>query len=287
MVEANYAELKANGFLPQRQKDYFAMRLRSTGGRISSEQLETVRRASEKFGRGYIHLTSRQGIEIPFIHLDDIDAVKQFLKEGGVDVGLSGARLRTITACQGSEICRSGLIDTARLAREFDEKFGGRQLPHKFKIGLTGCHNNCLKAEENDLGVKGAVKPDWIAETCVFCGKCQAVCPQKAITVDRKNRTVEIDREKCFLCGRCINSCPKSAWHGEVGFMIGFGGTFGNRVAIGKNILPLVFGEEKLHAIVETTLNYFAENAKRGERLKDVLDRLGWDEFTAKLQSVL
>ena len=69
--------------------------------------------------------------------------------------------------------------------------------------------------------------------------------------------------------------------------MIGFGGTFGNRVAIGKNILPLVFGEEKLHAIVETTLNYFAGNAKRGERLKDVLDRLGWDEFTAKLQSVL
>ena len=60
MAEANYAELKANGFLPQRQQDFFAMRLRSTGGRFSSEQLDAIRQAAEKFGKGYIHLTSRQ-----------------------------------------------------------------------------------------------------------------------------------------------------------------------------------------------------------------------------------
>ena len=286
MAEANYAELKANGFLPQRQQDFFAMRLRSTGGRFSSEQLDAIRQAAEKFGKGYIHLTSRQGIEIPFIHLEHIDDVKKFLSEGGVEVGLSGPRLRMIAACQGSAICRSGLIDSARLAAEIDKRHGGRQLPHKFKIAFTGCHNNCLKAEENDIGVKGAVKPNWIADDCIFCGKCQAVCPQRAIAVDRKNRTVEIDREKCFLCGRCIKNCPKSAWHGEIGFMISFGGLFGNRIAIGKNLLPIVFGEEKLFAIIDTTLNYFAANAKRGERLKTVLDRLGWDELIAKLNAV-
>lgn len=285
MSTVNYAELKKNGFMQQRQKDFFAMRLRSVGGRFTSEQLETIRLAAEKFGKGYIHLTSRQGIEIPFIHLESIESVKKFLKDGGVEVGVSGPRLRTITACQGSAVCQSGLIDTARLAAEFDRRYGGRELPHKFKAGFTGCHNNCLKTEENDLGIKGAVEPEWNGEPCTFCGRCAAVCPQKAIAVERENKIVSIDRRKCFNCGRCIKNCPASAWHGESGFMISFGGLYGNRIAIGKNVLPIVFDEEKLFRIVEITLDYFAGHAERGERFRNMLDRIGWDEFIGKLNA--
>ena len=171
-MSVDYKELKKGGFMRQKQKDCFAMRLKSVGGHFTAAQL-----------KGYVHLTSRQGIEIPYIKLQDIDEVKAALKAGGVEVGVCGPRVRTITACQGAATCPSGLIDTVKLANEFDKRYGGRELPHKFKFGFTGCHNNCLKAEENDMGIKGGVLPKWSAESCMYCGVCEAVCPEKAIAV--------------------------------------------------------------------------------------------------------
>ena len=133
-MSVNYKELKKGGFMRQRQPNYFSMRLKSVGGHFTTEQLATIQSVAEKFGRGYIHLTSRQGIEIPFIHIDDIEAVKKFLAEGGVEVGVCGPRVRTITACQGNAICPSGLIDTAKIAADLDSRCGGRELPHKFQV---------------------------------------------------------------------------------------------------------------------------------------------------------
>lgn len=285
-MSVNYKELKKGGFMQQKQPEYFSMRLKCVGGQFTATQLGTIRIVAEKFGKGYIHLTSRQGIEIPFIHVDDIDAVKRTLTVGGVEVGVCGARVRTITACQGNAICSSGLIDTQKIAVEFDKRFGGRELPHKFKIGFTGCHNNCLKAEGNDIGVKGGVKPTWNAENCTYCGVCQAVCPAKAITVDRKEKTVTRDENKCVYCGRCIKRCPSDAWTGENGFIISFGGLYGNRIAVGKNFLPIVFDEEKLFEIVEAALKFFAENAKSGERFRNMLDRVGWENFVSTIENL-
>ena len=280
----NYKELKKGGFMRQKQPNYFSMRLKCVGGHFTADQLGTIQTVATKFGKGYVHLTSRQGIEIPFIHLDNVDEVKRVLSEGGVSVGVCGPRVRTITACQGNAICPSGLIDTARIAEEFDKRFGGRELPHKFKFGFTGCHNNCLKAEENDMGVKGGVKPEWHSDRCVFCGVCQAVCPQKIITVDKAARTLAIDESNCVYCGRCIKSCPADAWQGRSGFVISFGGLYGNRIAIGKTFLPIVFDEAKLYSIVEAALGYFETNAKSGERFRNMLDRLGWEQFIKTIE---
>ena len=156
--------------MKQKQKDRFSMRLKTIGGQVTIEQLETIRHVAETYGHGYIHLTSRQGIEIPFIALEDIDTVKKELAKGGVQNGVCGARLRTITACQGNAVCPSGLIDTQHIARECEARYGGREFPAKFKIGITGCPNNCLKTEENDLGIKGGIEPQWHHDDCIFCG---------------------------------------------------------------------------------------------------------------------
>ena len=171
------------------------------------------------------------------------------------------------------------MIDTAHLAAEFDSRYGGRELPHKFKFGVTGCRNNCLKAEENDMGVKGGLKPTWHQSACTFCGVCQAVCPQKIIAVDKIARTVTFDEAACVYCGRYVKSCPSDAWSGHSGFIISFGGLYSNRIAVGKNFLPLIFDESKLFAIVDVALKFFAEHAKSGERFRNMLDRVGWEKF--------
>ena len=147
MAEIDYGALKKGGFMRQKQKGKFSLRLGVIGGHLTAEGLATVARVAEKYGKGYVHMTSRQGVEIPFIDFKDIEEVKAELLKGGVRPGVCGPRVRTVTACQGSEICPSGCIDSYGIAVELDKRYFGRELPHKFKFGVTGCQNNCLKAE--------------------------------------------------------------------------------------------------------------------------------------------
>ena len=137
----------------QKQKNNFSLRIAVVGGTLTAENLKKIAEVAEEHGEGYVHLTSRQGVEIPFIKLDDIDVVKEELAEGGCKPGVCGPRVRTVTACQGNAVCPSGNIDTQDIAKKLDERYFGRELPHKFKFGVTGCRNNCLKAEENDVGI--------------------------------------------------------------------------------------------------------------------------------------
>lgn len=287
MKEVNYNELKKGGFMRQVQKDHFSLRLRVVGGRLTSSQLKKIYEVANKYGKGYVHLTARQGVEIPFIKLQDIEAVKKELSEAGLEPGACGPRVRTITACQGSSICPNGIIDTTELANECDKRYYAQELPHKFKIGITGCGNNCLKAEENDLGIKGAIKPEWEENSCTFCGLCQAVCPAKAIQIDENNKKIILDRNKCTYCGRCVKSCPTNSWKGKPGYLLYFGGMFGNNIALGKQILPLLFSKEEIHKIIQATLDFYKKYGKQGERFRNTLERVGWDIFKKELEKAI
>lgn len=287
MAQIDYKELKRGGFMRQVQKDKFALRLRVVGGQLKAQHLKKVYEIAEKYGQGYIHMTSRQSLEIPFIKLEDVEAVKKELADAGLQPGACGPRVRTITACQGNAICTSGLIDTTELAQEFDERYYARELPHKFKLGITGCRNNCLKAEENDLGVKGGMKPEWVESKCSYCGLCEVVCPTKAIKVDKQNKGLQFDESQCNYCGRCVKSCPVDSWEGRSGFILYFGGLFGNRISIGKQLFPIIFEKEKVHEIVEATLEFFKKHGKPSERFGNTLDRVGWNLLEEELKKVL
>ena len=182
-MAVDYATLKKGGFMRQKQKNNFSLRLAVVGGALTAENLKKIAEVAEKYGDGHVHLTSRQGVEIPFIKLDDIDEVKEALAQGGCKPGVCGPRVRTVTACQGNQICPSGNIDSYDIAKKLDERYFGRELPHKFKFGVTGCRNNCLKAEENDVGIKGAMDIKWKKEACINCGLCAKVCREGAITI--------------------------------------------------------------------------------------------------------
>lgn len=280
----DYNELKSSGFIKQVQHERFSLRINIVGGQVSTKQLNSVYKLAKKFGNGHVHLTSRQSIEIPFIKLEEIEQVREFLAQEKLQPASTGSKVRTITACQGNAICSSGLINTSELANEVDARFGGRSLPHKFKIGITGCRNNCLKAEENDIGIKGALEPVWSEADCTYCGLCQKVCPGNAITVDKNARTLTFNKELCLSCGRCVKSCPKKSWSGESGFIVFFGGLYGNRIVIGKQLLPVIHSKDKLFDIIEATLEFFKEHGKKSERFCTLLDRIGWDTFIKTLE---
>lgn len=209
--DLDYAELKKGGWMRQRQPDLFSVRLRVVGGRLESHQLAKLQEVADRFGQGRVHLTTRQGVEIPFVHLKHFDAVRKTLLEAGLYVGVCGPTVRTVTACQGSEVCPHALADTQADARRVDEAFFGKSgVPHKFKIGFSGCPNGCIKPAENDLGFLGQVVPVHDPSLCSGCGLCAAVCPAGAIAL--RGGTVEYRAERCTGCGECLAACPVNAW---------------------------------------------------------------------------
>ena len=273
----DYSSLKKGGFMRQKQKGNFSLRLQVVGGNLTAENLKKIYEVAEKYGQGYVHLTSRQGVEIPFIKFEDIEEVKAELAKGGCKPGVCGPRVRTVTACQGNQICPSGNIDTYKIAQELDARYFGRELPHKFKFGVTGCQNNCLKAEENDLGIKGASDVHGEKDKCIFCGVCEKACREGAIKISGNELTVDTD--KCNYCGRCEKSCPTGAWEGKSAYIVSFGGLFGNTINKGSSFLPLIKDEEQLYRVTDAAIQFFADNAKPGERFKFTIDRVGEEKF--------
>ncbi len=282
MAKVDYAALKKGGFMRQKQKNTFSLRLQVVGGQVTVEQLKTISEVADKYGDGYVHLTSRQSIEIPFVKLDDVEVVKEELAKGDCRPGVCGPRVRTITACQGNAVCPSGNIDTQALAEKLNDRYFGRELPHKFKFGVTGCQNNCLKAEENDVGIKGALDVKWVKDDCINCGVCIKACRTGALKFEGDD--IVLDESKCNNCGRCVKSCPTNAWLGESAYLLSFGGTFGNNIEKGYEFLPLIKSEEQLFKITDAAIDFFDENAKPSERFRKTIERVGEDKLKEKLQ---
>jgi L-aspartate semialdehyde sulfurtransferase ferredoxin len=47
--------------------------------------------------------------------------------------------------------------------------------------------------------------------SCIHCGVCTALCPTKALVLNRQTRLVEFDNEACSACGMCTKVCPVKA----------------------------------------------------------------------------
>ena len=82
-MAVDYAALKKGGFMRQKQKNNFSLRLQVVGGNLTAENLIKIAEVAEKYGDGHVHLTSRQSVEIPFIKLENVDEVKEELAKGG------------------------------------------------------------------------------------------------------------------------------------------------------------------------------------------------------------
>ncbi|NPE29176.1 4Fe-4S binding protein [Methanococcoides sp. SA1] len=277
----NIVQLKSNGFLPQRQKDLFSMRIGVTGGHVDAAHLRALADAAERYGEGYVHITSRQGIEIPFIDLNDTDAARCDMDNANIRAGVAGKRVRAVVACQGDQVCNHGLIDSQTIAQRIDNAYFGAEVPYKFKIAITGCPSACLKPQENDLGIMGTVHPHWNEDECTKCGLCIKRCKANAIT--KEENTIRIDEDRCILCGECILTCKKGSIQAEkIGHTIFVGGKVGRFPREGTKLVE-VFELEKVYGIVDRTLALYCKNGREGERLGDVIDRIGLEKFKKEI----
>jgi dissimilatory sulfite reductase (desulfoviridin) alpha/beta subunit len=151
-------KLKESALFVEKGKTKFSSRLLVIGGQLTAQQLRHIATLSARYGDGTIHLTTRQGVEIPHISYEKLRLFQNAIAKSPLQAAQSGKCVRAITACPGT-YCKFGTIDTQKVAAEIFKRFGNRKnLPHKFKIAVSGCRHCCSKPQENDLGVMGVGK---------------------------------------------------------------------------------------------------------------------------------
>ena len=83
-------------------------------------------------------MTSRLTIEIQKVPYENIEPLREFLANAGLETGGTGSKVRPVVSCKGTT-CQYGLIDTFHLSEMIHERFyhgyGQVKLPHKFTCG--------------------------------------------------------------------------------------------------------------------------------------------------------
>jgi dissimilatory sulfite reductase (desulfoviridin) alpha/beta subunit len=277
LEKLDVASLKKSGYMKQLQKDLFVVRLRVPCGNLTSKQLSGIAHLAEKYATGKVHITIRQGIQIPDVNIHQLDAITKELEDNGTPPGSCGPRIRNIVSCPGNSECNYGVIDTYGMGDLLDKEFFGEDMPVKIKFAVTGCPNSCAKPQENDLGVMGIRMPAINTQDCSGCGTCTFMCPEKAIVLE--NEKIKILWDKCNLCGACVGTCPSDLITEEwTGYKILVGGKIGKHPKLGMELIDTKSPQEAV-AIFRKIINWAKKNTKTGERLGICLDRVGFEKF--------
>jgi NADPH-dependent 2,4-dienoyl-CoA reductase/sulfur reductase-like enzyme/dissimilatory sulfite reductase (desulfoviridin) alpha/beta subunit/rhodanese-related sulfurtransferase len=271
----------------KRYGDVFNVRVITRNGKLTTEEQIKIAEAAEKFGSSEVTMTTRLTLEIQGVNYDNLEPLFAFLEEAGLKTGGTGSKVRPVVSCKGTT-CQYGLIDTFALSEKLHDLYytgyHDVSLPHKFKIAVGGCPNNCVKPDLNDLGIIGQRQPEIDSSKCKGCKVCQVQnsCPIKiAELADGKLR---ISPENCNHCGRCIGQCPFGAvTESLTGYKVYIGGRWGKKVAEGRALDRMFTSEEEVVEVVERAILFFRDEGNSGERFADTIARLGFDYVQDKL----
>ncbi len=288
-------KLVKNAFRVSKRRGETTARLRVPGGHLDAKHLEVIKDLAERFGDGTVHLTSRQGFEIPGIALTEMNNVKLLMAEmiRGIEEqcgvvleepqgGYPSAGTRNVVACIGDRVCRFSNSDTTLLAQEIE----GIIYPNDYhlKVAVTGCPNDCAKVHLHDIGIISMVVPEYDEERCIACGACVDNCRKRVTNaLQMKQCRVIRDDEYCLECGECILKCPTGALsRGKQLYRVIVGGRTGKR----NPRLANTFIEDATRQVVldvcktvYSFIRYNIDTKLPKEHLGYIIDRVGFDVF--------
>ncbi|MGA2530205.1 MAG: ferredoxin--nitrite reductase [Acidimicrobiales bacterium] len=223
-VPGETERLKWVGLYPQRQGgDAFMMRVKVPGGRLSAAQLRRIGEVVDIYARApepspvwgdrYCDLTTRQDVQLHWVHIGDVPRIWAMLEEVGITtVQACGDSARNVLGCPVAGVDAEEVLDASLVAREISEFFTGNReyanLPRKFKLSVTGCREDCAQAEINDVGLWPARLEDGTVGFNVLVGGGLSDGPRMASDIDvfvAPDQAVEIARALAQVFGELGN----------------------------------------------------------------------------------
>jgi nitrite reductase (NADH) large subunit len=131
------------------------------GGETTPAQLRAIAEIAEKYAVPTVHITGGQRIDLLGLKKETLPLIWGDLSRAGFVSGHAyGKALRTVKTCVGSQWCRFGTQDSTAMGIQLEKMSWGAWMPHKFKLGVSGCPRNCAEATIKDFGVV-AVDSGW------------------------------------------------------------------------------------------------------------------------------
>jgi sulfite reductase (ferredoxin) len=154
-----------NGIYGQRQGGHNQMvRIKFPYGSVNAEQLDRLAEISERYSRGWGHLTTRQNVQFHYVQLKSVPSLLKELAEVGLTTREAcGDTVRNVMGCHLAGACPFEVLDISPWAeatfRHFLHHPYAQRLPRKFKINFSGCTTDCGQAMFNDVGVIAVARP--------------------------------------------------------------------------------------------------------------------------------
>ena len=147
------------------EDEFFMLRIRLDGGRLTSEQLRAIAWASETFGRDLADVTDRQNVQLHWIRIEDVPAIWTRLESAGLTTAEAcGDTPRVILGCPLAGIDGDEVLNATPAIDEIRHRYIGTtefsNLPRKYKTSISGCGVRCTDPEINDVALVGTVHPD-------------------------------------------------------------------------------------------------------------------------------
>ena len=299
MLDINTKKIIKNAYRITKDRGITALRVRVPGGSLDVRHLDIIKRIAEEYGSGRVHITTRQGFEIPGIPMEKIPEINKIIApllagmetDIGVEItdpdgGYPAAGTRNVSACIGGNVCCNANFNTTELARKIEKII----YPNDFhvKIAVTGCPNDCIKTHMQDIGVIGMVLPEYDQSRCIGCEACVKNCRKVATgALSMVNFKVKRDHRRCLGCGECILKCPASAWtRGEKYYRLVIMGRTGKKnPRIARTFLEWV-GEEAVLKVIANMYAYIDKYIDRTlpkEHVGYIVDRTGLPVFAREV----
>ena len=141
----------------QQRNDKFMVRIRITGGHLELRKLQIIAKAMKRFSVGFMHLTTRQNLQLHDVDAVNVVPIVEFLTRHGIPFrGGGGNTFRNILVSTESGVSSDTLFDVFPYAvalndflLSYDKAF---DLPRKLKIGFSSSAADTIHANLQDLG---------------------------------------------------------------------------------------------------------------------------------------
>ena len=289
-------KITRNAWRITRDRGLTALRLRVPGGHLDAKHLGFIREIAEKYGNGTVHVTIRQGFEIPGIPLDRIPEINRLLhgyleetesrigvKIDDLDAGYPAAGTRTVSACIGNRVCPYANYDTTALARRIEKEIYPSH--YHVKVACTGCPNDCIKAHMQDFGIIGMTEPQYDPDRCISCEACVKNCKKRVTgALSMEHFDVKRNPATCIGCGECCFVCPAGAMtrsREKYYALVIMGRTGKKNPRLAMPFLRWV-DEEAIVQVIRNTYEYidkYIDRSLKKEHVGYIVDRTGYEVF--------
>jgi sulfite reductase (ferredoxin) len=139
-------------------------RIKIPFGGVNPAQLEALAELAEEYSDGILHVTTRQDIQLHYVHIDDTPPLFRRLAAVGITTREAcGNTVRNVTGCPIAGVCRDETFDITPYAKACAKFLLGHKdtqnFGRKFKVSFSGCAENaCALAMMHDIGFVARVK---------------------------------------------------------------------------------------------------------------------------------